>query len=425
MISDPALVVTTIASALGYLSPAQDPLPGLLASVADKKLLLVLDSCDHLVEAVAALADRIFSQAPAVHLLATTREALRVEGENVHLLSPLHGPRHDTHLTASEALASPVVQLFMERAAASGYRSGLSDTDASAVVKICERLDGIPLAIELAAGRVGTYGIRGIAELLDNRLTLLSQGRRNVPRHQTLQSTLDWSYDLLPEPEKRVFARLSVFVGGFTREAAQTVADEPDRGPLHLAKTIANLVDKSLISISANGEQNYFRLMDTTRAYAAVKLQESGETEIIARRHALYYAEYLEIAASGATVFLDLSASSVEVGNIRAALEWSFSGLGDATIGVAITARAAPTILRLSLLDECRHWCRRALAALGENDRGTKQELALQEALAISAHFALGASSEVVAALGRGVELANCSEITSYSFVCSPNSPYR
>ena len=181
MISDPALVVTTIASALGCLTPAQDPLPGLLASVADKKLLLVLDSCEHLIEVVAAVAERIFSDAPSVHLLITTREALRVEGETVHLLSPLHGPPDDILPTASDALAAPAVQLFMERALASGYRSGLSDADAPIVAKICERLDGIALAIELAASRVGTYGIRGISQLLDVRLTLLWQGRRNVP----------------------------------------------------------------------------------------------------------------------------------------------------------------------------------------------------------------------------------------------------
>jgi predicted ATPase len=406
MISDPALVVTTIASALGGLTPARDPRPGLLASVADKKLLLVLDSCEHLIEVVAALAERLFSEAPSVHLLTTTREALRVEGESVHLLSPLHGPPNDIHLTASVALTSPAVQLFMERALASGYRSELDDADAPIVARICERLDGVALAIELAAGRVGTYGIRGIAELLDDRLELLWQGRRSVPRHQTLQSMLDWSYDLLSEPEKTVMRRLSVFVGGFTLQAAQTVAGEPDREPLHLAKTITSLVDKSLVSISANREHNYFRLMDTTRAYAAVKLQQSGEVETIARRHALYYAEYLEIAASGATAFLDLSVSSVEVGNIRAALEWSFSRSGEATIGVAITARSALTFLRFSLLDECLRWCRRALAALDDTDRGTKRELALQEALAISSHYAGGNSGEVNAAFERGLELA-------------------
>ncbi|WP_316233709.1 ATP-binding protein [Bradyrhizobium sp. SZCCHNPS2010] len=408
MIIDAALVVTTIASALGCLTPALDPLPGLLASVADRKLLLVFDSCEHLIQIVAVLTERLFSEAPSVHLLTTTREALRVEGETVHLLSPLHGPRDKIHVTASEALASPAVQLFMERASASGYRTELTDADAPIVAKICERLDGIALAIELAASRVGAYGIRGIAELLDGRLTLLWQGRRNVPRHQTMQSTLDWSYNLLSEPEKRVLGRLSVFVGSFTLQAAQTVADEPDREPLHVAKTIAGLVDKSLVSISANRKQNYFRLMDTTRAYAALKLQESGEAETIARRHALYYAEYLEIGASGATVFPDLSASSVEVGNIRAALEWSFSRLGDATIGVAIAARAAPTILRFSLLDECRRWCQRALAVLDDNDRGTKRELALREALAISSHYR--ESSETTAALDRGLALAEALE---------------
>jgi predicted ATPase/DNA-binding winged helix-turn-helix (wHTH) protein len=406
MINDAAIVVTTVASALGCLTPAQDPLQGLLASIADERLLLVLDSCEHLIEAVASLAERIFSEAPSVHLLTTTREALRVEGEGVHLLAPLHGPGNDIRVTACEALASPAVKLFMERALASGYRPELSDGDAPIVAKICERLDGIPLAIELAASRVGTYGIRGIAEFLDDRLALLWQGRRNVPRHQTLQSTLDWSYDLLSESEKRVLGRLSVFIRDFSLQAAQTVAEEPDCGPLHVAKTIASLVDKSLVSISESGDQNYFRLLDTTRTYAAVKLQELGETDAAARRHALYYAEFLGVAAIGAIAFRDLSAYAQQIGNIRAALGWSFSKSGDITVGVAISAPAASLFLGLSLLDECRHWCRRALVALEKSDRGTKRELALQEALAISSHYALGAGSEVTAALERGLELA-------------------
>jgi len=188
-------------------------------------------------------------------------------------------------------------------------------------------------------------------------------------------------------------------------QAAQTVAHEPGREALHVAKTIASLVDKSLVSISANREQNYFRLMDTTRTYAAVKLQELGETDAVARRHALYYAEFLGVAAIGAIAFRDVSAYAQQIGNIRAALGWSFSTSGDITAGVAISARAAPLFLSLSLLDECQHWCRRALVALEESDRGTKRELALQEALAISSYYALGSRSEVTAALERGLKL--------------------
>jgi predicted ATPase len=249
--------------------------------------------------------------------------------------------------------------------------------------------------------------LRGIAELLDDRFTLLWQRRRNVPRHQTLQSTLDWSYDLLPDPEKKVLSRLSIFIRGFTLQAAKTVANDSDCGPLHVAKAIAGLVDKSLVSISEIANQSYFQLLDTTRAYAAIKLQESGEADQIARRHALYHAEYLEVLAIGATAFRDLSAYAPQLGNVRTALDWSFSRSGDATVGVALSTRAAPLFLSLSLLDECRHWCERALAALDENDRGTKRELALQEAFAISSYYALGADSEVTAALERGLELAD------------------
>jgi predicted ATPase/DNA-binding winged helix-turn-helix (wHTH) protein len=232
-LTDPGLVPTAVASALGIMMQAQDPVLSLLAFLGDRKVFLLLDNCEHVIEAVAALAEPVVSGAPQAHILATSREALRVEGEHVHLLYPLDGPRSDVGLTAAEALTFPAVQLFMERAAASGYSSELNDADALIVAGICRRLDGIALAIELAAGRVSSHGIRGTAELLDNRFKLLWQGRRTaLPRHQTLNAMLDWSYNLLQEGDKLVLCRLSVFVGFFTLKAAASVAateaDDPE-----------------------------------------------------------------------------------------------------------------------------------------------------------------------------------------------------
>src|SRR5580698_664054 len=226
-LTDPQLVPTAVASALGLMVQTQDPLVGLLTFIGDRKILLVLDNCDHVIGVAAALAERVVSEAPQAHILATSREALRVEGEHVHLLYSLESPPENAGLTAAEALRYPAAQLFMERAAASGHGAAPSDIDAPIVARICRRLDGVALALELAASHAGSLGIRGIAELLDNRFSLLWRGRRTaLPRHQTLNAMLDWSYNLLSEHEKAVLGRLSVFVGDFKLEAACSVASD-------------------------------------------------------------------------------------------------------------------------------------------------------------------------------------------------------
>ena len=415
-VSDGARVVTAVASALGRFAQAQDPMPGLLAFLAEKPVLVVLDNCEHVVDAVGALSERLFREAALVHLLTTSHEALRVDGENVHLLTPLEGPVEDAGLNAAQALASPAVQLFMERAAAGGYRSELSDADAPLVAGICNRLDGIALALELAAGRVGAYGIRGTAELLDNRFKLLWRGRRSaLPRHQTLQAMLDWSYNLLSEREQTVLTRLSIFVGVFTLEDAlavvpATAAEKPD-----VAEAVASLLEKSLVWTSEIAGSTYHRLLETTRAYAAAKLAQTGEEDAVARRHALHHTRRLG-ADKGSTAFgrRDLSAHAAQIGNVRAALGWSFSEQGETAIGVELAAGSAPLFLRLSLLAECEHWCERGVAALRAEDRGTRRELALQEALAISSMFTRGNSDAVRAAIERGLALAEALDDHEY-----------
>src|SRR6202044_2701520 len=246
---------TAIASALGLMVQTQDPVVGLLAFIGDRKILLVLDSCEHVIGVAAALAERVVSEAPKAHALATSRETLRVEGEHVHLLHSLDCPPEDAGLTAMEALRYPAVQLFMERAAASGHGAALSDIDAPIVARRCRRLDGIALAIELAASRVGSLGIFGTGELLDNRLGLLWQARRTaLPRHETLNAMLDWSYSLLSEREKVVLCRLSVFIGDFTLAAAGSVASETEADEAEVIDAVVSLVAKSLISTTVINE---------------------------------------------------------------------------------------------------------------------------------------------------------------------------
>src|SRR5580658_4921747 len=408
-LTDAELVPTAVASTLGFMVQTQDPVVSLLAFVGDKKILLVLDNCEHVIGVAAALAERVVCEAPQAHILATSREALRVEGEHVHLLYSLDCPPEDAGLTATEALEYPAAQLFMERAAASGYGAVLSDIDAPIVARICRRLDGIALAVELAASRVGSLGIRGTAELLDNRFSLLWQGRRTaLPRHETLNAMLDWSYCLLAEHEKAVLCRLSVFVGDFTLQAAGTVASETGLDEADVIDAVANLVAKSLISTTAVNVSTYYRLLDTTRAYAAAKLAERGEAARIVRRHATFYSRLLEHDDNIQSMFeeQDLLGYVSHIGNVRAALGWALSDRGDVAVGIELATWAAPLFIGLSLFDECRGWCERALAALDDASRGTRQEMILQEALALSTMFTRGNSDQVRIEFERGLVLA-------------------
>jgi predicted ATPase len=408
-LTDPQLVPTEVASALGLTVQTQDPLVGLLAFIGDRKILLVLDNCEHVISVAAALAERVVSEAPQAHILATSREALRVEGEHVHVLYSLECPPEDAGLTALEALRYPAAQLFMERAAASGYGAALSDIDAPIVARSCRRLDGVALAIELAASRVGSLGIRGTAELLENRFSLLWRGRRTaLPRHETLNAMLDWSYSLLSEHEKVVLCRLSAFVGDFTLQAAGSVASHTDVDEAGAIDAVANLVTKSLISTTVINESTYYRLLDTTRFYAATKLVERGDADRIARRHAIFYSEFLKHDEIIQSLFgeFGLSGYASHLGNVRAALAWALSDRGDVAVGIELAAWAAALFVKSYLLEECRGWCERALAALDDASRGTRQELILQEALALSSMYTRGHTDQLRAQYDRGLALA-------------------
>lgn len=282
-LSDPGLVATNLASTLGLTLHAPDTLASLLAFLRDRQLLLVLDNCEHLIDDVARLAEQLFNHAPQVHILATSREALRVEGEKVHRLSPLDSPSAYTGLSAAEIQSYPAIQLFMDRAVASGGSVELSETDVHVVAMICKRLDGIALAIEIVAGLVGAFGISGTAALLDCRFRLLrQQGRRTAhPRQRTLNALLDWSYNLLPECERFILCKLVFFSGAFTLDAAQAVAMERGVRESEVIETINSLVAKSLISTAIDDGKVFYRLLEATRAYVLEKLTESGETEMV------------------------------------------------------------------------------------------------------------------------------------------------
>jgi predicted ATPase/DNA-binding winged helix-turn-helix (wHTH) protein len=407
-LTDPQLVPTMVASELGLMVRTKDPLRSLAAFISDKKILLVLDNCEHVIDSAATVAEHIVGETAQAHILTTSREALRVEGEHVHLLYALDCPPEEGSLTAAETLKYPAAQLFVERAAASGGDAALSDVDAPIVATICRRLDGIALAIELAASRAGSLKIPGIAELLHNRFGMLWRGRRTaLPRHQTMNAMLDWSYNLLSQHEKAVLDRLSIFVGDFKLDAARSIASDEQIDEASATEAIASLFAKFLISTSELNGQTYYRLFETTRTFTAAKLTQRGEANRIACRHAKFFSEFLRNDQLVQSRFgeHDLSSYASHIGNVRAALRWAFSDNGDVSVAVELAAGAAPLFIGLSLLEECGQWCERALAFLDDAARGARQEMILQEALALSSMYTTGNSDQVRAAIERVLAL--------------------
>lgn len=218
-IRDAKFVPSTLAAALGLTIHAENVVDGLMINLRNKRMLIVLDSCEHFTEAGASLAEQIIGCGPGVHILATSREPLRARGERIYRLLPLAcPPPGPAELTARDALSFPAVQLFVERAASSRDGFELTDTDAPVVANICRKLDGMALAIELAATRMDSFGLRDLSALLEDRFRLLNQGRRTtLPRHRTLTAALDWSYEFLPENERAILRGLSVFAGTFSK----------------------------------------------------------------------------------------------------------------------------------------------------------------------------------------------------------------
>jgi predicted ATPase/DNA-binding winged helix-turn-helix (wHTH) protein len=409
-LNDPRLVLGEVASTFGIMVRSDDPTPSLIAFLQQKRMLLVFDSCEHVIATVAILAERIFQEACQIYVLATSRETLRVEGEHIHQLLPLESPPDEPGLTSAEILGFPAVQLFVERVVASGCCLELNDTDAAIVGEICRRLDGIALAIELAAGRVGAHGIRETAMLLNHRFRLLRDGRRTaLLRHQTLSATLDWSYHLLSERERIVLRRLSIFVGSFTLEGARLVASSGDIDEDEIVTAVASLVAKSLLAVDGSDTTAWLRLLDTTRAYAIEKLAACGEVDQMAQRHAIFYLQILERAnaiADGSSEGKAYCTGAIHLGNIRSALEWAFSERGDNAVGTALAAASIGLFLEMSLLTECHRWTEKAILTQNESIKGSRREMELQSALGLSLMFTRGNNEQVRRALARGLEIA-------------------
>ncbi|HTF74488.1 MAG TPA: winged helix-turn-helix domain-containing protein, partial [Bradyrhizobium sp.] len=355
-LTDPRHVAGAVATSLGVALKSKDPCLELVNLVRSRKLLIILDSCEHVIEAVASLAEQLYRQTEDIHVLTTSRESLNVQGEHCYRVPPLDCPPDGLEQTANAVLQYPSVQLFVRRVAARAGSVVLTDEEAPFVAEICRKLDGIPLAIELAAGQVAALGIKNTVARLVSRPELLRLSHRTaVPRHRTLKATLDWSYDLLSDVERIVFRRIAPFAGHFTIEGARYVAGELGVGTGEVCDAIAGLVEKSLITTRIDETQAQYRLLDTTRAYALEKLEEHGEFDPISLRHAEYVIQQLESGKemlSVQPIAERVAAYSWQLSNVRSALEWSFGSHGNDKIATRLVAASTRLFMELALLIE-------------------------------------------------------------------------
>jgi predicted ATPase/DNA-binding SARP family transcriptional activator len=332
-VTAPELVSSTVATTLGVREHSERPLAELLVEhLRTAEALLVLDNCEHLLEPVAVLVGRLLGACSRLQVLVTSRERLGIDGEAVRPVAGLALPEPVADSAAAIGQAD-AVRLFVERATSVAPSFRLSDATAAAVAQICQRLDGLPLAIELAATRASALGAEHIASRLDDRFSLLTGGNRAaLPRHQTLRAVVDWSYELLSEPERHLFERLAVFVGSFTLDAAEGVCAPDQAGPV-VSELLAHLVDKSLVTAEQGAAPSYrYRLLETLRAYGLERLGQRGETKRLRARHAAWFLALAVKAGDGLRGPQQAAwhdRLEADHGNLRAALEWSLE-TGDA-----------------------------------------------------------------------------------------------
>ena len=383
-LSDPDLVPSAVARVLGVkLGGEAITAEAVARAVGGQNLLLVLDNCEHLIDAVAKLAEILVRQCPRTTILATSREVFRIAGEHVYRVPPLEVPALETPAEAHAApeliLGHSAVELFVNKTESLGADVASHGENLRAIAAICRHLDGIPLAIEFAAARAAALGVEQVADGLRDRFALLTSGRRTaVPRHRTLRATLDWSYELLSGPERLLLRHLAIFPAGFTLDAAAAVINHSGFDLATVMDGIANLVAKSLVALDKSDAPTRWYLLETTRAYALEKLADQDESEHAARRQAEYYCELFERNAaewdSRSTAEM-LADHGRQIDNVRAAIDWAFSPGGDATLGVALTTASVPLWMHLSLLQECRSRVGRAIAALAATSEDIHLEM--------------------------------------------------
>ncbi|NCE88311.1 winged helix-turn-helix domain-containing protein [Pseudomonas sp. Q1] len=410
-ISDPAMIANHLATLLELSLHDAEPLSALTTFLHERHMLLVLDNCEHLIDAIALLSESLLRGAPDVHILATSRESLRAEGEFVQRLETLDCPPPIAALERSQALGFSAVQLFVERAMASHDSFELSDDELPLAIEICRRLDGIPLAIELAAAHVNSLGLSELLKQLQGSFRLYAQGgQTTLGRHQTLRATLDCSFELLTPCEQISLRRLSVFRGSFTLEAAATVIVGEHLEPHAVLGAITQLVAKSLLNVEVGDEQVFYRLLDTTRSYALEKLDQANDLQGTLQRHAESCLALMHQAGNDweqvqTEVWIERYARHLE--DIRAALDWGFNAQGPQALAIQLASVSTPLWQELSLLKEHGVYVRKALALLQLTPAPCPRlKTALNLALGSACYHTQGGTAETVEAFVSARTLA-------------------
>ncbi|EJM85473.1 MULTISPECIES: ATP-binding protein [unclassified Pseudomonas] len=416
-INDPSMISAHLATLLELSLHDTDPMSGLPAFLRDRQMLLVIDNCEHLLDAIAVLSESILRAAPDVHILTTSRESLRAEGEFVQRLESLDCPPPIAVLDRAQALSFSALQLFVERAMASHDSFELRDDELPLAIEICRRLDGIPLAIELAAAQVGGLGVGGLLTQLQGSFRLLTQGcQTTLGRHQTLRATLDWSFELLSACEQTCLRRLSVFRGGFTLESAAAVIVGEHIEPCEVFGSITQLVAKSLLNVEVGDEEVFYRLLDTTRSYALEKLDQAADLPGTRERHAerclaLMHQAQQDWELIATATWIERYARSLE--DIRAALDWGLDAQGPQTLAIRLTATSTPLWQEMSLLKEHGVYVRKALALLdAAPEPCPRLKMALKLALGSACYHTHGGTAETVEAFVSARTLArHCNDV--------------
>lgn len=389
-LAEARFIPAALASALGLPVHSEQVVPALTAHMQGRSMLIVLDCCEHLIEPVALLAEDILAATATVRILATSREPLSIAEERVYRLPALETPASSAALTAQDAMTYSSVQLFVERAAARLKSFELTDANAWVAAAICQRLDGMALAIELAATRVDIFSLPELLALLNDRFRLLKEARRSrLPRQRSLAATLDWSYGLLSQTESRILRGLSVFTGPFTLDAATAILTVQEQTAAEVSAGIASLVAKSLVQSDVSDAPALYRLLDSTRIYAKGHLLDAEESELVIHRHAGYFrglAERSEDDWGKLPTDKWLARYGRAIDDVRGALGWAFSDAGNIETGIALTVAAIPLWEHLSLIDECRSAVERALgdgAGPLSNDHRSRMKLSAALATAL------------------------------------------
>jgi predicted ATPase/DNA-binding winged helix-turn-helix (wHTH) protein len=415
-LSDPDLVPSAVAGALGLRLGSNPISPEAVArAVAGRKLLLVLDNCEHVVDAAARLSESFLRLCPGATILATSREVLRIEGEYAYRVASLEVPATG-RVDPANILDHSAPALFVARAKELGSDFSSDAESLSTIAEICRHLDGIPLAIEFAAARAAMLGIEPVAAALRDRFALLTSGRRTaLPRHRTLRATFDWSYQLLPASEQLLLRWLSVFPSAFSLAAAiEILVDRQARSSV--IDGVSGLVEKSLLNVDETAAVVAYRMLETTREYAYRRLSENGEAHTAAQRHALYVRNAIvrtepESSVSSAEArspSSDGTPRTEEIHNVRAALDWCFSPGGDVGIGLEITAAYTRTWLYMSLMTECRARVETALGRLDQTSALTSEQIMqLYIALSIAVVHTTGLVEDTQASLEKALEIAD------------------